>query len=176
MIIADATRQASRAINAISQWLCWAAMLLMIVLVSSICYEVFSRRLFGSPTLWSFDISSMANGALFVLALAEVMRRRQHICIDFLSSQFPTRLIQLRDLIFFGLLLTPILVILCITAWQTAFEAWVTGRVDRVSPWAPRLWPYLSAIALGLTALALETLKLGLSSLVGLFSGKPQKE
>jgi TRAP-type mannitol/chloroaromatic compound transport system permease small subunit len=146
-------------------------MLMMVVLVSSICYEVFSRRLLDSPTLWAFDVSSMTNGAIFVLSLAEVMRRRQHICIDFLSSRFPAGVIRLRDLIFFGMVLSPILVIISMTAWQTAFEAWETGRVDRVSPWAPKLWPYLSAIALGLTALTLETLKTGLCALTSIVSG-----
>jgi TRAP-type mannitol/chloroaromatic compound transport system permease small subunit len=153
-----------RAIDLLANLLAAIAMLLLVFLVGCILYEVISRRFFNSPTLWAYDLSLMTNGSIFVLALAFVLSKNQHICIDFLSHRFSNKALAFRNLVFYGLLFLPVLSSLCYVAWATAIEAFQTGRVDRVSPWAPLIWPYLSALAIGLTALLLQVLNLlGLS-------------
>lgn len=173
-MISTLVRRVSRAIDLIAQWLAYVAMLLLVFLVSCILFEVVSRRFFNSPTIWAFDLSMMTNGALFVLALALILQRQQHICVDFLSHRFSNRLTAIRDLLFYGLGFLPVLAILAYVAWDTAIEALRTGRVDRVSPWAPLMWPYLSALATGLTALVLQTLNLLLHA-AGQFLAQPSR-
>ena len=52
----------------------------------------------------------------------------------------------------------PAIFILARAAVSEAWNAFVTGQVERVSPWAPLIWPYYSALATGLVALVLQVL------------------
>lgn len=158
VVLARACRALVRLADALAGASGWLSMAFLVVLVVTMTVEVFMRRVIGSPTDWAYDVAWMSNGAVFVLAVAVVLRERRHIAIDFLAMTFPSRLRAAIDAIFFGLLLTPLFVFLAHVAWAEAIDAMMTGRVDRVSPWAPKLWPYMSALAVGLTALALECL------------------
>ncbi len=149
-----------RTIDALAQVLAWVSMLLLLFLVGCILFEVISRRFFNSPTIWAYDLSLMTNGSVFVLALAYVFSKNQHICIDFLSHRFTNKVLAIRNLVFYGLMFLPVMACLSYVAWATAIDAFQTGRLDRVSPWAPLMWPYLSALAIGLSALLLQVLNL----------------
>lgn len=166
----------NKTIDRLAQKLAQIAMLLLVFLVGCILYEVISRRFFNSPTLWAYDLSLMTNGSIFVLALALILRNNQHICVDFISHRFSRKAIAVRNLVFYGLMFTPVLTVLCYAAWATAIEAIQTGRVDRVSPWAPLMWPYLSALAIGLTALLLQTLNLLVTSAQMLLTQQPPEK
>jgi len=161
-----------RGADAVSGFFGAVAMALLVVLVSAMTVEVVSRRLLGSPTQWAYDVSYMTNGAIFVLGLACVMRARQHIAIDFLAARMPPRLRDGVEAVFFGLVLLPVLLFLAQVAWADAWDAWRTGRLERVSPWAPVMWPYLSAMAVGVTALALQTLAEALRSAAGMLGSR----
>ncbi|MCZ7657893.1 MAG: TRAP transporter small permease subunit [Xanthobacteraceae bacterium] len=151
-----------RAVDGLSEWLGRLAMLLLVALVCAMLYEVFMRYVVGRPTEWAFDISYMLNGALFYLAAGYAMRHNAHVRIDFLSSRLPEAW-QARIL---GVALTFVFVpVIGLVAWATArkaLTAYLSGAVEEVSPWAPRVWPFYSAIALGLAVFALQSLVEGL--------------
>jgi hypothetical protein len=44
------------------------------------------------------------------------------------------------------------------TAVDAAFKAFMTGELERVSPWSPVIWPYYTGLAVGLCGLILQTL------------------
>lgn len=154
-----------RAVDGLS----WAAgrlaMLCLLALMASMLYEVVARYAFGAPTLWSFDVSYMLNGALFLLAAGFTLREKAHVRIDFLAQRLPLRWQRRFDGLVFLLVLTPIFVLLTRVAADRAWVAFVQGRVEHVSPWAPKLWPFYSAIALGLACLTLQLLAEALKAL-----------
>ena len=58
--------------------------------------------------------------------------------------------------------------IICESAIGDTYEAFVTGQVERVSPWAPIIWPYFAAISLGLSVLFLQSLVQAIRHLIGI--------
>ena len=76
-----------RVIDRINDILGAFAMVFLVVMIGDMLYEVVSRRVFGAPTLWAYDISYMLNGVGFMFAAGYTLRRNGHIRIDFLSTR-----------------------------------------------------------------------------------------
>ena len=56
-------------------------------LVLAVAYEVFARYLFNAPTIWSFDVTYMLYGTLFMLGAAYALHKGAHIRTDFFWEQ-----------------------------------------------------------------------------------------
>ena len=57
---------------------------LTLFLIYAMIHEVIGRHFFNRPTLWSYDISRMLAGALFMLGAAYTLSKGIHIRADFL--------------------------------------------------------------------------------------------
>tara|TARA_R110002072_G_scaffold114827_5_gene244997 strand:- start:3124 stop:3690 length:567 start_codon:yes stop_codon:yes gene_type:complete len=143
------------------------AIVMLLLLVVSMIYEVFARYVFDAPTLWAFDISYMLNGALFLIGSAFALRADAHVRIDFLSTRFPPRTQQLFNGLVYLLVLLPIFGLFTQVAIGKAWRAFMRGEVEMVSPWAPLVWPFYGAIALGLLLLTLQLFAEALAFLSG---------
>lgn len=129
---------------------------MVLILIASMLYEVVARYGLGAPTLWAFDVAYMSTGVLFVLGAAQALREDAHVRIDFLSSRLPVRLRGTIDGALFLFVLCPVFGKLAWIAGHRAWRAYATGEVEAVSPWAPLMWPFYAALAIGLGALALQ--------------------
>ena len=146
----------------------------MLILVMS--YEMVARRLFNAPTLWAFDVSYMLSGVIFVAAMAFTLQRNEHIRIDFLSTRLPIRLQHAINLVLYVTLLLPAIYILSAAAVREAWDAFMTGQVERVSPWSPLIWPYYFGLAIGLCALTLQVVAEIIRHAINLVSPRPAAE
>ncbi len=141
--------------------------LTLFALIIAMLYEVIARYAFGAPTLWAFDISYMLNGTVFLLGAAYSLREDAHVRIDFLSQKFPVRVQQILNGLVYLLVMFPIGLALAWVASSKALKAFSTGEVESVSPWAPLVWPFYAAIAIGLFAFALQFAVEALKYLLG---------
>nr|WP_309503911.1 TRAP transporter small permease subunit [uncultured Roseovarius sp.] len=148
--------------DGISLALGYVAQAMVLILIASMIYEVVARYVFGAPTLWAFDVAYMTTGILFVLGAAQALREDAHVRIDFLSARLPVRIRGAIDGAAFLLILCPIFGWLATVAGQRAWRAFTLGEVEHVSPWAPLMWPFYTALTLGLGALALQLAAEGL--------------
>lgn len=138
---------------------------MVLILIGSMLYEVVARYALGAPTIWAFDVAYMSTGVLFVLGAAQALRDDAHVRIDFLSARLPARVRGLIDGVAFLFVLCPIFGLLAFVAARHAWRAFESGEVETVSPWAPLMWPFYSALAIGLGALALQLAAEGLRAL-----------
>jgi TRAP-type mannitol/chloroaromatic compound transport system permease small subunit len=146
-----------RAIDAVSEWCGWLAIAMLVVLVVAMVGEVFMRYALNRPSLWAFDLSYMLNGGLFYVGAGYAMKHHAHVRIDFLSSRLPQAW-QARIVgVALAFVFAPILAIVSWVAARKAFAAFATGAVEEVSPWAPVVWPFYTAIALGLVVFTLQS-------------------
>jgi len=151
-----------RAIDALSELTGRLAILMLVVLVVAMVGEVFMRYVLNRPSLWAFDLSYMLNGGLFYIGAGYAMKHHAHVRIDFLSSRLPedwqARIVGIALAVVFS----PLLGIMSWIASRKAFAAFMSGAVEEVSPWAPLVWPFYAAIALGLVVFTLQSLVEGI--------------
>ena len=126
-------------------------MTIVVVLVCVMVFEVIMRRLFNAPTLWAFDLSYMLNGCIFIGASSYALLTNAHIRIDFCRRDFAgPRQSRGRGTYFLLVCFLPAFGLMAHAAVIQAVDAFVAGTTDRVSPWAPRIWPYYAGLAIGL--------------------------
>ncbi len=146
------------AVDAISNVLAYLAMAFFVVLVGDMLYEVISRRVFGAPTLWAYDIAYMMNGTLFLLAAGYTLKLNEHIRIDFLSTRFPRKVQDWINAAVYLFLLFPMLAFACHGAVVEGWTAFVTDELEPASSWKPVLWPFYLGIAVGFGSFWLQAL------------------
>ena len=76
-------------------------------LIFAMVYEVIGRHFFNRPTLWSFDISRMLAGALFMLGAAYTLSKGIHIRADFLYRNWKVKNQAMVDLFLYLLFFFP---------------------------------------------------------------------
>jgi TRAP-type mannitol/chloroaromatic compound transport system permease small subunit len=155
-------------VDKLSIFLGRVAMGLVVVLVGAMLFEVVSRRVFDSPTIWAFDFSYMINGTVYLGAAGYALLQNEHIRIDFFSARLSLRAQHSVNFVFYVFLFLPTMFIICQAAIGDAYEALVTGQVERVSPWAPVIWPYYTAISVGLCVLFLQSTVQTIRHLIGI--------
>ena len=153
--------------DTISLVLGYVAQAMVLILIASMIYEVVARYAFGAPTLWAFDVAYMSTGVLFVLGAAQALREDAHVRIDFLAAKLPDRVRGWIDGIAFLVILCPVFAWMASVAGQRSWRAWQIGEVEHVSPWAPLMWPFYTALTIGLAALALQLAAEGLRAFLG---------
>src|SRR5437868_9498736 len=65
-------------------WIAW----LNLPLVAAVAYEVIARYVFNRPTLWSFDVTYMLYGTIFMLGAAYALHKGAHIRTDFFYEKW----------------------------------------------------------------------------------------
>lgn len=160
--------RALRAVDRLSFAIAAVSMVMILGLVFSMVYEVAARYAFNAPTIWAYDISYMLNGSLFLLAAAFTLAKNNHVRIDFLSALLPVRAQHGINAVFYVVLFLPGLGVAAIAAANAAWSTFVSGEVEAVSPWAPLIWPFNAAIAVGLIGLWLQGAAEAVRHIVGL--------
>lgn len=143
-------------IDRISRYIAYFAMLLIVCLIVTMFFEVIARYGFNSPTIWSYDVSYMLNGTIFLLGSGYVLSKNLHVRVDFLSTRMSVPMQHRVNLIFDVFILLPAIAWIAYRATGKALRSFETGALEVVSPWAPVIWPFEAGIALGLVGLLLQ--------------------
>ncbi len=111
-------------------WIAW----LSVPLVLAVSYEVFARYLFNAPTIWSFDVTYMLDGTLFMLGAAYALHKGAHIRTDFFFEKWSVRTKGMIDAIAYIVFFFPSLLVFLYISGQ---EGWTRSRSAR-RPTRPR--------------------------------------
>lgn len=126
------------------------ASFIMPVLAFVVAYEVFSRYVLGSPTIWAFDLSLFMFGYLAALGGAYAQQQRAHINVDILYLKVSHKTRCIFNLISFSLAIF-FLVLIVMMSWGKYEEA-IEFDYRRQSEWAPPMFHFwiMMMIASGL--------------------------
>jgi TRAP-type mannitol/chloroaromatic compound transport system permease small subunit len=125
-------------------WVAW----LNVPLVLAVSYEVIARYAFGAPTIWSFDVTYMLYGTIFMLGAAYALHKGAHIRTDFFFEKWSIRTRGVIDSIAYIAFFFPSLAVFL---WVSGAEGWYAfeiGETSEQSPWRPILWPFKMVIPL----------------------------
>ena len=104
---------------------CW----ITVPLIFAMVYEVIGRHFFNRPTLWSFDVSRMLAGALFMLGAAYTLSKGIHIRADFLYRNWKVRNQAKVDLFLYLLYFFPGFLVFFWVSFDYAYTS-ICGRSD----------------------------------------------
>ena len=129
---------------------------LSVPLVAAVAYEVFARYLFNAPTIWSFDLTYMLYGAVFMLGAAYALHKGAHIRTDFFWDTFSPRTKGLIDSIAYIVFFFPSFVVLMLISWHEAEYAFQINETSDQTPWRPILWPFKGVVPLACLLLLIQ--------------------
>ena len=135
---------------------------LTIFLIYAMIHEVIGRHFFNRPTLWSFDISRMLAGALFMLGAAYTLSKGIHIRADFLYRNWSVKNQARVDLVLYLLFFIPGFLVFFFVSFDYAYTS-ICGRsnleeclggkvrIQRAmdTTWMPIMWPLKSCMPIG---------------------------
>ena len=115
---------------------------LNVPLVLVVSYEVIARYAFNAPTIWSFDLTYMLYGTIFMLGAAYTLHKGAHIRTDFYFERWSVRTQGLIDSIAYLVFFFPSLIIFLVVSGAEGWYAFEIGETSEQTPWRPILWPF----------------------------------
>lgn len=159
-------------IDVLNLWAGRIICLLMIPLIASIVFEVFSRNMFAiltangmnetaiawgfGPTLWVYDVSRMTGGVLFMAAAGYALMRGVHIRADFLYRNWSPKTQATVDATLYMAFYIPAMLFFTWVSSEYFLKAFLSGEQASDSTWAPVLWPARLAMPVGAFLLLLQ--------------------
>jgi len=125
-------------------------LLLIIVL-----YEIVSRKIFGNPTIWGFELSYMLYGFLFMMGYAYALKSKSHVNIDIFYSRASPRKQGILDIIGYLVFFFPFIYFGLKASYQFTIQSWQIMEHSQ-STWAPPVYPYKTTLLIGFFLLLLQ--------------------
>lgn len=133
------------------------AALLMPVLAFIVAFEVFSRYILNSPTIWAYDLSLFLFGYIAALGGAYAQQKRAHINVDILYLRVSHKTRSVFNLISFslGIFFLVLIVMLCYGKFEEAIEY----DYRRQSEWAPPMFHFWVMMCIAATLFIAQLVK-----------------
>lgn len=159
-VMAGISKTIDRIVKAIGMFAAYLSVLIMFLIVA----EVFMRRVFASPTLWSYETVTFLFGGMIMLSLPYGLQLGVNVRVDVLYNVFNKKTKRIIDIatfiVFFG-----IFMLIFTTAGVRYFGRYLSSLERSWSTWAPVLWPVKATIP----ACGILMLLQGISELIKLF-------
>ena len=133
-------------------WIAWLNLPLVLV----VAWEVIARYFFHAPTIWSFDVTYMLYGTIFMLGCAYALHKGAHIRTDFFYEKWTARTKGMVDSISYLVFFFPSLIMLLAASGSEAWYAYTIHETSEQTPWRPILWPYKSVVPLTCVLLMIQ--------------------
>ncbi|MCX5910017.1 MAG: TRAP transporter small permease subunit [Deltaproteobacteria bacterium] len=141
-----------------ASWLIWVAMVLCV-------YEIFTRRFFDSPHIWTYEVTNIFYAANFMLLAAYTLLHKGHVAVDILYVRFKPKTQRTLDTINYLIFFFPFILVLLYVGADSAISSWAV--YERTSIGLPLLYPLLKTVT---PATALLLLMQGVSEFAKRFS------
>ena len=132
----------------ISTWAGKACAWLIMLLMFTVCIEVFKRYLLNMPTAWIFDATNMMYGTLFMLCGAYTLAQDAHVRGDFLYSSMSSRTQATLDLVLYVAFFIPGVVALVYAGTDYAAYSWHIDEHSNVTANGPPVYQFKTVIPL----------------------------
>jgi TRAP-type mannitol/chloroaromatic compound transport system permease small subunit len=164
--------RAIAAIDRFSVWVGVAVAWLTVPLVIAVAWEVVARYVFAAPTLWSFDVTYMLYGAMFMLGAAYALRVGAHIRTDFFWERWSWRTRGIIDSVAYVAFFFPGIALFLWVGWHEAWYAFEIGETSEQTPWRPLLWPLKATVPLAAALLLVQGVSELAKSLYAAITGR----
>ena len=129
---------------------------LNVPLVLAVVYEVAMRYLFNAPTIWSFDVTYMLYGTIFMLGAAYALLKGAHIRTDFFFERWSIRTKGVIDSIAYIVFFFPSIFTFLLVSGAEGWYAYEINETSEQTPWRPILWPFKMVVPLACLLLLIQ--------------------
>ncbi|QHQ37395.1 TRAP transporter large permease subunit [Algicella marina] len=158
-------------IDLVNLWAGRITCLLLTPVMAAMITEVFSRSMFGflvdigyedtartyfGPTLWSYEVTRMIAGAMFMLGAGYALMRGVHIRADFIYRKWSPKTQATVDAILYMAFYFPALLLFLYISGEYTLKAWLTGERAMDTTFMAPLAPARTAMPLGILFLVLQ--------------------
>ena len=130
----------------ISTWAGKTAAWLIMLLMTTVCVEVFKRYILNMPTAWIFDATNMMYGTLFMLCGAYTLAQNAHVRGDFLYSSMRPRTQAALDLLLYFVFFFPGIAALVYAGLDYAGDSWRISEHSNVTADGPPVYHFKTVI------------------------------
>jgi TRAP-type mannitol/chloroaromatic compound transport system permease small subunit len=130
----------------ISTWAGKTAAWLIMLLMFTVCIEVFKRYILNMPTAWIFDATNMMYGTLFMLCGAYTLAQDAHVRGDFLYSSMRPRTQATLDLVLYIMFFIPGVIALLYAGYDYASYSWSINEHSNVTANGPPVYQFKTVI------------------------------
>src|SRR3970040_648146 len=123
--------------DATGTWVAW----LSIPLVFVVAWEVIARYAFNAPTVWSFELTYMLYGTIFMLGAAYALHKGAHIRTDFFFEKWSIRTKGVIDSVAYLVFFFPAIFTFMLVSGAEGWYSFEIGETSEQTPWRPILWP-----------------------------------
>ncbi|WP_216830278.1 TRAP transporter small permease subunit [Alkalihalobacterium elongatum] len=143
-----------KGIDTINLWVGKLGAWSIIILTLLVVFEVISRRVFNSPTIWTYETITMVYGFHFMIVAAYALLHKSIVSVDILYERFSLKAKAILDLITYFIFFFPFVLGVFYVSYGNALFSWSINETSSSLFGAP---VYLSKtvipIAFGLLAL-----------------------
>jgi TRAP-type mannitol/chloroaromatic compound transport system permease small subunit len=133
-------------------WVAW----LNLPLVGAVSFEVISRYAFNAPTVWSYDVTYMLYGTIFMLGSAYALHKGAHIRTDFFFEKWSIRTKGVIDSVAYLVFFFPSIFVFLLVSGAEGWYAYSINEESEQTPWRPLLWPYKMVVPLTCVLLLIQ--------------------
>ena len=129
----------------------------IVPLVLATCYEVISRYVLDSPTIWAYEVGYILTGSHFLLGMAYTLKKGEHIRIDIFSAAFSQRTRAIIDLVSYAVIL-PLMLWLTYALFGHLATGYLRNEHSGQSAMNLPVWPFRIVFLVAFTLFALQIL------------------
>ena len=142
-------------IDKLNEWCGRILSWIMVLLILLIVFEIITRRFFGKPSIWTFDVITQLYGAQFILLAGYTLLYDGHVGIDIFYSRLSIRKRAVVDIITYLVFFFPWIIVmtwqgarLSITSWERMECAYGLFSIP--------LYPIKTVLLIGIVLLFLQ--------------------
>ncbi|KGR90158.1 hypothetical protein CD30_12960 [Ureibacillus massiliensis 4400831 = CIP 108448 = CCUG 49529] len=111
-------------IDKISDWVGKICSWSIILLTFLIVFEVISRRVFNSPTIWTYEVITIVFGFHFMLVAAYALLHKSLVSVDLLYSRLSRKTQAIMDIFTYTIFFFPFVIFVFSVGFGNALDSW----------------------------------------------------
>lgn len=135
-------------IDKVNRWVGVAVAWLIPVLILELVYDTIARYAFNAPTVWSYDISYILYGTIFMLGSAHTLQIDRHVRIETFYEKMSPKGKALMDIVAYVVFFFPVMISLVYFSSQFALKSWQMLERSGESMWQPPIYPFKTVLPL----------------------------
>lgn len=129
----------------------WSIMVVMILIL----FEVISRRIFNSPTIWTVEIITMIFGFHFMMVAGYGLLTKSMVSVDVIYERFSVKTRAIIDIVTYFVFFMPFVLGVLYGGYKFAASSWAQMEVSW-SAFGPPVYPIKTVIPVAMLLLLLQ--------------------